>query len=147
MDVQYGNRGTRKALYSSSRPSTSELKAKIKGRYRAAERSIPEVAQVEIDAGKHPSLTTDERQGALLLHQEHNAAQADVGLLQATDGFLCEGNVVKRHSFNEREQVTAHSLFKESKDILGLSQVQLELYNKRRAMNSTDSRARGSGNL
>jgi transposase len=87
------------------RSYTPEFKAEIVQRCRAGDRSLTEiardfdltpsavrrwVAQAEIDAGKRPGLTSEEREELNRLRRENKRLQADVDLLKRATAFFAK---------------------------------------------------------
>ena len=87
------------------RSFTQEFTAEIARRCQTGERSVAEVArefdltpsavrrwvaQAEIDAGKRPGLTTEEREELARLRRENKRLQADVELLKRATAFFAK---------------------------------------------------------
>lgn len=87
------------------REFTDEFKAEIVERCRAGDRSLRQVArdfdltestvrrwvnQAEVDAGRRPGLTSEEREELTDLRRENKRLQADVDLLKRATAFFAK---------------------------------------------------------
>jgi transposase len=87
------------------RSYTPEFKAEIVQRCLAGDRTLPEicrdfdltpsavrrwVTQAQIDAGKRPGLTSEEREELQRLRRENKRLQADVDLLKRATAFFAK---------------------------------------------------------
>ena len=68
------------------------------------------VHQAEIDAGERAGLTTEERAELIRLRRENCRLREDVGLAEASDSFLREGDPVNVDPFIEAEKGAGHSV-------------------------------------
>ncbi len=80
------------------------------------------LAKVEIDAGKRPGLSSEERRRALPPPVGEQGPAGHLELLEVSESFLCQDDPVKIDPFIEAEEAAGHSV-KHSCDLFKVSRV------------------------